>query len=108
MSPNLLAWLRAYPLDRFPITCKTRKSFKKWRVEIGAKFKLGHDVLRHSAITYWVRKNKSIFDAAEQFGNSESVMRKHYKDNNRTDDEAEAFFEISPRAEYGQLLKFSG
>ncbi|MBT6851846.1 MAG: hypothetical protein HOA16_11705 [Opitutae bacterium] len=108
MSPNLLAWLRAYPLDRFPITCKTRKSFKKWRGEIGAKFKLGHDVLRHSAITYWVRKNKSIFDAAEQFGNSESVIRKHYKDNNRTDDEAESFFEIFPRAEYGQLLKFSG
>ena len=104
MSPNLVAWLRAYPLDQFPIVCH---NWGRLRDKVKRDFKLGQDVLRHTAITYWVRKNKSIYDAADQFGNSESIIRKHYKDNNRTDAEAEEFFEIYPKAAKGELLKFA-
>ena len=107
MAPNLVAWLRAYPLDRFPITCETKKKFQNWRVEIGAKFNLGHDVLRHSAITYWVAMNKSHYEAGRQFGTSEGIIRKHYQDNNRTDDDAAEFFEIFPKAAKGEMLKFA-
>ena len=57
MTSNLIAWLRAYPLDKFPITCGSSKRFKALRVEVGARFDLSHDVLRHSAITYWWLKN---------------------------------------------------
>lgn len=108
MTPNLVAWLRAYPLDRFPITCAGPRRFKALRVEVGARFDLSHDVLRHSAITYWVAKFQSHFEAARQFGNSESVIRKHYQDNDRTDDEADAFFEIYPCEASGHLVKFAG
>ena len=107
MTPNLEAWLRAYPLEKFPITCGSPKRFKELRVEVGARFDLSHDVLRHTAITYWVAKNKSLYEAADQFGNSEAIIRKHYKDNNRTEAEDEEFFEIFPRTSCGKMIDFA-
>ena len=104
MPDNLVAWLRAYPRDRFPIVCA---NWGRLRRKITKQFELSQDVLRHSAITYWVAKNKSHFEAARQFGNSESVIRKHYQDNDRTDDEADAFFDIYPREAGGKLVKFA-
>ena len=106
MTPNLKAWLRAYPVtDETPLVCH---NWGRLRNSIGDRFKLSHDVMRHSAITYWVAKNKSIYDAADQFGNSEAIIRKHYKDADRTEAEAEEFFEIFPRESCGKMVKFAG
>ena len=106
MTPNLKAWLRAYPVtDQTPILCH---NWGRLRDSIAKRYDLSKDVLRHSAITYWVAKHKSLYDAADQFGNSEAIIRKHYKDADRTEAEAEEFFEIFPREACGKMVKFAG
>ena len=37
------------------------------------------DVLRHTAISHYFRKTGSYGRTAEQFGNSESIIKKHYQ-----------------------------
>ena len=91
--PNLAAWLRAYPLDRFPIIPK--KNATNLRRLIFEQFGLTHDVLRHTVISMHVGKFRSMGEAALQAGNSESIIRKHYLDL-KTPAEAEAFFSILP------------
>ena len=51
--------------------------------------------MRHSYISFFVAKFRSIGEAALQAGNSESIIRKHYLDL-KTTDEAERFFGILP------------
>jgi integrase len=93
IQPNLAAWLRAYPLDKFPIILG---NFKKRRDRFAKKFNLTHDVLRHTFISMFVAKFRSVGEAAIQAGNSESIIRKHYLDLKDTK-EADAFFGIVPK-----------
>ncbi len=93
IQPNLAAWLRAYPLEKFPIILG---NFKKRRDRFAKKFNLTHDVLRHTFISMFVAKFRSIGEAAIQAGNSESIIRKHYLDL-KTTKEADAFFGILPK-----------
>jgi len=93
IQPNLAAWLRAYPLDKHPIILG---NFKKRRQRFAKKLGLTHDVLRHTFISMFVAKFRSIGEAAIQAGNSEGIIRKHYLDL-KTTAEAEAFFGILPK-----------
>ncbi|MBK9990933.1 MAG: site-specific integrase [Verrucomicrobia bacterium] len=93
IQPNLLAWLRAYPLEKYPIILGI---FKKRRQRFAKKFGLTHDVLRHTFISMFVAKFRSIGEAAIQAGNSESIIRRHYLDLKSTT-EAEDFFSIIPQ-----------
>jgi hypothetical protein len=93
IQPNLAAWLRAYPLDRFPIW---PRGFKRLRLELRKKFDLSHDILRHTFISMFVGKFRSLGEAALQAGNSETIIRKHYLDL-KSKEEAEEFFGILPR-----------
>jgi integrase len=93
IQPNLAAWMRAYPLKKFPIILG---NFKKRRQRFAKKFGLTHDVLRHTFISMFVAKYRSIGEAAIQAGNSESIIRKHYLDL-KTKKEAEEFFGILPK-----------
>jgi len=93
IQPNLAAWLRAYPLDKGPIILG---NFKKRRDRFAKKFNLTHDVLRHTFISMFVAKFRSIGEAAIQAGNSEAIIRKHYLDL-KTTTEADAFFSIMPK-----------
>ncbi|MEO6002278.1 MAG: site-specific integrase [Opitutus sp.] len=93
IQPNLAAWLRAYPLEKFPIIIG---NFKQRRDRFAKKFNLTHDVLRHTFISMFVAKFRSIGEAAIQAGNSESIIRKHYLDL-KTTEEAGAFFGILPK-----------
>ena len=70
IQPNLAAWLRAYPLTKFPIVVG---NFKKRREKFRDRFNLSHDVLRHTFISMFVAKFRSIGEAAIQAGNSESI-----------------------------------
>ncbi len=97
IQPNLAAWLRAYPLEKFPIILG---NFKKRRDRFAKKFNLTHDVLRHTFISMFVAKFRSIGEAAIQAGNSEAIIRKHYLDL-KTTKEAEAFFGIMPKKAVG-------
>ncbi|HXA13698.1 MAG TPA: site-specific integrase [Opitutaceae bacterium] len=93
IQPNLAAWLRAYPLDKYPIILG---NFKKRRQRFAKKLGLTHDVLRHTFISMFVAKFRSIGEASIQAGNSESIIRRHYLDL-KTTAEAENFFGILPR-----------
>jgi integrase len=93
IQPNLAAWLRAYPLEKFPIVVG---NFQKRRMKFAEKFGLTHDVLRHTFISMFVAKFRSIGEASIQAGNSESIIRKHYLDL-KTTVEADAFFNILPK-----------
>jgi hypothetical protein len=83
----------AYPIERFPIIIP---NLQKYRARIAKQFNLTHDVMRHSFISYFVAKYRSVGEAALQAGNSESITRRHYLDL-KTAAEAEQFFGILPR-----------
>ncbi|AHF89148.1 hypothetical protein OPIT5_01610 [Opitutaceae bacterium TAV5] len=93
IQPNLAAWLKAYPLEKFPVIAETLKG---QRAKIAKKFGIGHDVMRHTFISMHVGKFRSIGDAALQAGNSERIIRRHYLDV-KSPQEAEAFFGILPK-----------
>lgn len=92
LQPNLVAWLEKYPLSTYPIICV---NFKKLRLQVQERFKLGHDVLRHSYCSYLVGRFRSVGDAALQAGNSERVIWSNYLDLVSVRD-AETFWEIRP------------
>jgi integrase len=92
IQPNLAAWLQAYPLDRFPIVIP---ALQKHRAKVAKRFGLSHDVMRHSFISFFIAKFRSMGEAALQAGNSETIIRKHYLDL-KTATEAEEFFGIIP------------
>lgn len=93
IQPNLAAWLRAYPLKQFPIIPSNLQHIREKAVE---KFSLSHDVMRHTFISMFVAKFRSIGEAALQAGNSESIIRKHYLDL-KDAAEAEEFWAIVPK-----------
>ncbi len=93
IQPNLAAWLRAYPLKKFPII---PANLQHIREKVSQKFPLAHDVMRHTFISMFVAKFRSIGEASLQAGNSESIIRKHYLDL-KTTEEAEEFFGILPK-----------
>jgi integrase len=91
IQPNLAAWLQAYPFT--PI----KPAFIEYhRAKITERFNLSYDVLRHTFISMFVAKFRSMGEAALQAGNSESIIRKHYLDLKSTE-EAEQFFGILPK-----------
>lgn len=93
IQPNLAAWLRAYPVDKHVIV---PPNLDEVRTRIAKKFNLSHDVMRHTFISMFVAKFRSMGEAALQGGNSESIIRKHYLDL-KNPVEAEQFFCILPR-----------
>lgn len=93
IQPNLAAWLRAYPLAKFSIIIP---NLQKFRAKVAKRFGLSHDVMRHTFISMFVARFRSLGEAALQAGNSESIIRKHYLDL-KSKDEAEQFFGILPR-----------
>jgi len=103
IQPNLAAWLRTYPLDRYPIM---PVGFRRLRLEFRKQFNLSHDILRHSFISMYVGKFRSMGDAALQAGNSEAIIRKHYLDL-KSPAEAEKFFGILPRSEAASVVLHS-
>jgi integrase len=93
IQPNLAAWLCAYPLERFPIV---PPNLQHTRAAVAAKFDLTTDVMRHTFISMFVAKFRSMGEAALQAGNSESIIRKHYLDL-KSKEEAEQFWGILPQ-----------
>ena len=94
MQPNLIAWLKAYPpTDDRPIV---PKNLQHVRARIAKTHKLSHDIMRHTFISMFVAKFRSIGEAAIQAGNSETITRKHYLDI-KSQTEAEEFFGIMPK-----------
>jgi len=93
IQPNLGAWLRAYPLERFPIIPPNLQHLRETAVE---KFNLTHDLMRHTFVSMFVAQFRSLGEAALQAGNSEAIIRKHYLDL-KSAAEAAQFFGILPQ-----------
>lgn len=93
IHPNLDAWLRAYPLEKFPFIVP---DFQRRRAALGKELGLSHDVLRHTFISMFVAKFRSIGEAALQAGNSELIIRRHYLEL-KSAAEAEEFYGIMPK-----------
>lgn len=99
IQPNLAAWLKAYPpADDFPIV---PKNLQHVRARIAKAYGLSHDIMRHTLISMFVAKFRSIGEAAIQAGNSEAIIRKHYLDM-KSQTEAEAFYGIMPQKTAGE------
>ena len=54
------------------------------------------DVMRHTAISHYFRKTGSYGQTAEQFGNSEAIIKRHYQ-GRVTSEETERFYAIRPK-----------
>lgn len=94
IRPTLLKWLRCFQGEIIPIN--SDRELKAIR----AKFKLGHDICRHTFISMHVGAFKSFADAAIESGNSEKIIRDHYL-NTSAADEAKAFWKIAPSVNGG-------
>lgn len=96
MQPNLVKWLKKYPIEEYPII-PTRRFRDLW-VDVREKRKLTHDVMHHTFISMTVGAFRSVGDASLQAGNSEAVIRKHYLDL-KSVEEADQFWRIVPEGE---------
>jgi integrase len=75
IQPSLKAWLKPYAKRKASIHCPNfERGYKKIRKHFG----LGHDVLRHSFISYHCAQFQSVGGSALQAGNSEAIVRRHY------------------------------
>ena len=90
VSENLKAWLVAY--KDLPIL---PPNLKHDYAKIREQFNLQQDETRHSFISYHIGLNRSIGDTAQEAGNSESMIKKHYL-NHHSQEEGLDFFSIVP------------
>lgn len=93
IRPNLVAWLRTFPLATHPLVMPNMSGML---TAIREKFSLGPDVLRHTFISMHVARFKSMGEAALEAGNSEGIIRRHYL-NLVSEAEADQFWSIVPR-----------
>lgn len=76
ICPTLKAWLTRYKGETFPAN---------WRKEFAAVRKAAKitewpaDVLRHTAVSHHFRLTGSYGQTADQFGNSEAIIKAHYQ-----------------------------
>lgn len=89
IQPNLRRWLVRYGLNILPA------GHDRHIKSVRAALSLGHDVLRHSFISFHVAAFRSKGDTALQAGNSEAIIDAHYL-NLPTQKEGQAFFGIMP------------
>jgi integrase len=104
ICPTLHAWLKTYhgtPL--FP--SNWRKKFDAVKESAGFGTSSDEkklvpwvpDILRHTAISHYFRSAGSYGQTAEQFGNSEAIIKAHYQGRCSTSD-AKKFFALKPKA----------
>ena len=105
ICPTLKAWLKAHK-DKPFYPANWRKEFDTIKTAVGfgtaTKEQPGlkpwpSDVLRHSAISHYFRMTGSYGFAAEQFGNSEAIIKAHYQ-SRVSSEETKQFYAIKPKA----------
>ena len=100
---TLLAWLKAHEGKEF-FPSHWRKSFDTVKLATGfgtpneknSKLKPWPvDVMRHTAVSHYFRKTGSYGQTAEQFGNSEAIIKQHYQGRVSSKD-AKEFYALRP------------
>lgn len=103
LHPTTLAWLRQYRqlplppanLNKALADLIERCGFGKKTLEHPERKPWTKDVMRHTAISHYFRLTGSYGKAAERFGNSEGIIRRHYQ-GRVTSEETKRFFAILP------------
>ncbi len=93
ICPTLGAWLKAYKGKPF-YPLNWRKEFIAVKASAGLKT-WTPDVMRHTAISHYFRKCGSYGFTAEQFGNSETIIKNHYQ-GRVSSEETKAFYRLMP------------
>ncbi|MFT3829848.1 MAG: hypothetical protein QM691_09120 [Opitutaceae bacterium] len=97
VSPNVAAWLEKYPLTPENV-CPGDYKDEDIRA-IRKQFHIAHDGLRHTAISaFMAMPGNSYGEAADQFGNSEPIIKKHYL-RRMSLEEGQQFHSIMPKSE---------
>jgi integrase len=103
ICPTLRTWLEAYRDHPF-YGPNWRRDFDMVKRSIGYGRKTPSfpnlkpwpvDVLRHTAISHYFRQTGSYGQTAEQFGNSEAIIKNHYQGRVSSDDTAR-FYDLRP------------
>jgi integrase len=90
---TLAAWLRAHKGKPF-YPANWRREFEAVKALAGIK-EWPSGVLRHTAISHYYRKSGSYDFTAEQFGDSEQIIKNHYQARVSSED-TKAFYQILP------------
>ncbi len=99
ICPTLHAWLKAY--ENKPFWPKDLSyDFRKVRAAAKIK-KWPNDVMRHTAISHYFRQTGSYGQTAEQFGNSEAIIKAHYQARVSSED-TRKFFALKPTTKKSQ------
>ena len=106
IDETLKAWLRRYRKAGEIYRAKYEMDLKQLRASIGYGTPTEEnpdlkpwvpDVLRHTAISHYFRLTGSYGRTAEQFGNSEGIIKKHYQGRVSSAD-TKQFYALRPRA----------
>lgn len=89
IRPNLRRWLLDSPAEILPT------NHNRLVKHVRARFKLSHDVLRHTFFSMYVAAFDSVGRAALEGGNTEGIIRRHYL-NLSSLEEGKQFWEIEP------------
>jgi integrase len=105
IDDTLAAWLEAHKGKPF-FPPNWRKDFDKLKAMAGYDGREGddgtklkpwpEDVLRHTAISHYFRHTGSYGRTAEQFGNSEAIIKRHYQGRVSSED-TKAFYALLPK-----------
>lgn len=111
IQPTLAKWLKAHEDKSFfpsnwrrefdavkeaaGFTGRTDPEVPEAEAQAGKPFP--HDVMRHTAISHFFRDCGSYGLTAEQFGNSEAIIKKHYQ-GRVSSEETKQFYAIQPKA----------
>jgi integrase len=105
ISATLLAWLKAYK-DKpiFPAGWRIKFDAVKLAAGFGTPTETQPDlkpwvpdIMRHTAASHYFRNCGSYGQTAEQFGNSEQIIKAHYQGRVSTAD-TKIFYSIKPKA----------
>jgi integrase len=104
ICPTLRAWLEAYKGKPF-FPSNWRKDFDAVKQSAGYGGRVDGedklkpwpvDVMRHTGISHYFRHTGSYGQTAEQFGNSEAIIKKHYAARVSSED-TKAFYALLPK-----------
>jgi integrase len=102
---TLRAWLKAHKGKAFfPANWRKKFDAVKLKAGFGTPDEKKHperkpwpaDVMRHTAISHYFRKTGSYGQTAEQFGNSEAIIKNHYQGRVSSED-TKKFYGLLPR-----------
>ncbi|MCC7343073.1 MAG: hypothetical protein IT170_18465 [Bryobacterales bacterium] len=92
LPANLIAWVEKYMPTKGQFALGSSETY----AEIRSKFRIPHDGLRHTSISAHIAMHNAFAVAAVEFGNSETIIRRHYY-SRMTKAQAGAFYSILPR-----------